>query len=105
MWNDLTSNDREVRCEFLHFSPNVKEVLPPQRGFSVPFPPGAPSPCAPIPPICSKEAYGPEKGGTRLQELKAKIRESLAAVLPVTAIVMLLCITITPMPTGRSCSF
>ena len=35
-----------------------------------------------------------------MQELKAKIRESLAAVLPVTAIVMLLCITITPMPTG-----
>ena len=35
-----------------------------------------------------------------MQELKAKIRESLAAVLPVTAIVMLLCISITPMPTG-----
>ena len=35
-----------------------------------------------------------------MRELKAKIRESLAAVLPFTAIVMLLCITITPMPTG-----
>ena len=100
MWNDLTSNDREVRCEFLHFSPNVKEVLPAaERFFCPPFPRRA-VPLRANPPICSKEAYGPEKGGTRLQELKAKIRESLAAVLPVTAIVMLLCITITPMPTG-----
>ena len=100
MWNDLTSNDREVRCEFLHFSPNVKEVLPAaERFFCPPFPQRA-VPLRANPPICSKEAYGPEKGGTRLHELKAKIRESLAAVLPVTAIVMLLCITITPMPTG-----
>lgn len=39
MWNDLTSNDREVRCEFSHFSPNVKEVLPAaERFFCPPFP-------------------------------------------------------------------
>ena len=32
------------------------------------------------------------------RKLKEKIKESLAAVLPVTAIVILLCITVTPMP-------
>ena len=32
------------------------------------------------------------------RELKEKIKESLSAVLPITAIVLLLCSTITPMP-------
>ena len=32
------------------------------------------------------------------RKLREKIRESLQAVVPVTAIVLLLCVTITPMP-------
>lgn len=40
--------------------------------------------------------YG--KVGSNESKAAGKIRESLQAVVPVTAIVLLLCVTITPMP-------